>query len=563
MDRSRPALALKQSKRRTAWAARIVLSLPVLFLAVFFVYPLVAILTVSLTGDRASEAAESLFSSYTLRLFGFTFGQAILSTVLTLACALPCAYVFARFHFRGRSALLTLSSLPFVLPAVVVAAAFRALIGENGLVNGLLRSFNPNAAPINIENTLLIVLMAHVFFNFPLALRMIASYWMNQDVRIDEAARALGADAWSTWWHVTIPMLRPAILSAAMLVFTFCFTSFGIILILGGPRMATVEVEIYRQATGLFNLPLAAALSLAQLIVMYAAMLGYTSLARRAGGGLQSAHSAARSARTAGERWMVRAAVAFVVSLLFVPLVALVVQSFRSAGEFSVRNYALLATNPRGSVLFVPPLEAIGNSLLIAAVTSVLTLLLGVTAAYLVASVRGRAARFLDPLLMLPLATSAVTLGFGYLIAFGSGMLNLRSSVFVLPIIHTLVALPFVLRSALPALKAIPPSLREAAGALGASPIERIRLIDLPLLRRALVVGVTFAFTVSMGEFGATLFLARPESPTMPIVINRLLGQPGAANYEQALAMSTILLLICALCFLLIERFRTLGSEDF
>jgi thiamine transport system permease protein len=162
----------------------------------------------------------------------------------------------------------------------------------------------------------------------------------------------------------------------------------------------------------------------------------------------------------------------------------------------------------------------------------------------------------LDPIFMLPLGTSAVTLGLGYIVALDEPPLNLRTSPLLVVLAHTLVALPFVVRSVLPALSAIHPSLRETAASLGASPWRVWREVDLPIVARAVLVGAVFAFTISMGEFGATSLIARPERPTLPIAIYRFLGRPGTANYGQALAMSTLLMLVCTLGFLAIERFR-------
>ena len=234
--------------------------------------------------------------------------------------------------------------------------------------------------------------------------------------------------------------------------------------------------------------------------------------------------------------------------------------------------YRALFTNRDDSLFFVPPAEAIGNSLAIALAATLLAVTLGVISAQLLTrwerrppgARRGTAllARLLDPLLMLPLATSAVTLGLGYLIALGRPPLNLRASVVLLPIAHAVVAVPFVLRSVLPGFRGILPSLREAAAMLGADGWRVWREVDWPLIRRPLLVGALFAFTISMGEFGATLFLVRPETPTLPIAIYRFLGQPGALNYGQALAMSVLLLLVCAVGFVAIEHFR-LGGEEF
>ncbi|NER32381.1 MAG: iron ABC transporter permease, partial [Symploca sp. SIO1C4] len=170
---------------------------------------------------------------------------------------------------------------------------------------------------------------------------------------------------------------------------------------------------------------------------------------------------------------------------------------------------------------------------------------------------------FLDPLFMLPLATSAVTLGFGFIISLNRPPLDLRSSIVLVPIAHALVGIPFVMRSLLPALRRISPQLREAAAMLGAEPLSVWWTVDWPLIRRALLVGAVFAFTVSMGEFGATLFIARPQTPTMPVAIFRFLGQPGALNYGRSLAMSSLLMLVCTVGFVAIERFRVGDEGEF
>jgi thiamine transport system permease protein len=253
-----------------------------------------------------------------------------------------------------------------------------------------------------------------------------------------------------------------------------------------------------------------------------------------------------------------------IVVLLFTPLLALVVRSFTVGGEgFTVQHYRLLSENPRQSILFVSPVEAISNSVIFALATMLMAVLLGMIAAYRIARHPSRAARWIDPLFMLPLATSAVTLGFGFIIALDEPPLNLRTSPLLIPIAHTLVAIPFVVRSLLPVLRRIAPALPESARVLGASSWQVWRWIDLPLISRGLIVGATFAFTISMGEFGASIFVARPDTPTIPVVIFRLLGQPGVSNYGQALAMSAILMLIVAVGFLLIENVRTVGVGEF
>jgi thiamine transport system permease protein len=348
-----------------------------------------------------------------------------------------------------------------------------------------------------------------------------------------------------------------------VLIYIFTFTSFGVILILGGVRFATVEVAIFRQAASLGNLAMAAALSLVQISFMLLLMAVYTRLQRHTVVDLQGTSQIAQAPKNLREWILVITNTTVMCILLFAPLLTLVFSSLTAGGELTLRHYQNLATNPRESVLFVPPTQAIANSLIFAVMATVMSVALGLLTAYLLAQSRKSAARWLDPLFMMPLATSAVTLGFGFIISLDRPPLNLRTSPILIPIAHTLVALPFVVRSILPAIHSIAPGIRESANVLGASGWQVWRLIDLPLIARGLVVGATFAFTISMGEFGASLFIARPDTPTMPVIIYRLISQPGLANYGQALAMSVLLMVVCGISFFTIERLRQAGIGEF
>lgn len=562
MDRNRPPLS---------WSTRIlwrgIFLAPILFLVVFFFYPLLSILAVSFVSSDGTlnlQGVQEVFrSSYYLKTIAFTVWQAILSTALTIALAIPGAFVFSRYDFPGKSVILSLSVLPFILPTVVVSAAFRALVGQNGLLNTLAISlFDLTAGPIHLERTFSLILIAHVFYNYPLALRMLHSYWSNLGPSIEEAAYTLGSHAWRHWLYVRIPLLRPILYASALLVFTFTFTSFGVILILGGPEFATLEVEIYRQTLSLFNLPVAATLALVQLSALLVLMIAYARLQATLVHHQGSQARTARKPRHVQDHLLISANLTFMALLLFSPLVALAWRSVTAGdGGLTFKYYAMLATNTRGSILFVPPLEAIGNSILFAGGATLLAGVLGFLAATML-SRNDRFTRWLDPVFMLPLATSAVTLGFGYIIALDEPPLNLRTSPLLVLFAHVLIAMPFVIRSVLPALRAVPAHTREAAQVLGASPWQVWRRVDLPLISRGLAVGGIFSFTVSMGEFGATVFVARPETPTLPIAIYRLLSQPGASNYGQALALSVILAGVCSVAFLLMDRLQGMQAGE-
>jgi thiamine transport system permease protein len=507
---------------------------------------------------------------------GFTFYQAGLSTLLTLLVGLPASYVLGRFKFPGKEALRVLTTIPFILPTVVVAAGFNALIGPRGVLNALLMSwFDLAVPPIQLLNTLAAILLAHVFYNTTVILRVVGGAWSQLDTRLEQAGRVLGASRLRNFWEITLPLLRPSILSAALLVFLFNFTSFGVILLLGGPRFATVEVEIYIQTLQLLNLPLAGLLSAIQLGVTLLMTIFYSRLTgvgktialmpRLRGEGM-------KPPRTWRERLLVSSVVVVLAVLLLSPMAAMGIRSVtrleRDRGQrgpvetgLTLDYYRELFVNRRQALFYVPPIDAVRNSLLYASATVVISVTLGFLASYALNN-RSRASRVIDPILMLPLGTSAVTLGLGFIIVFSRPPLDVRSFPLLLPIAHSLVALPFVVRTLQPALQSIPHRLREAAAVLGASPWQVWRAVDLPILARAALVSAIFAFTISLGEFGATTFLARPEMPTIPIAIFRFIGQPGALNYGQALAMSTLLMLVCAISIVLMERIRMPGTDE-
>jgi thiamine transport system permease protein len=551
------------------------LLLPVLFLALFFCYPLAALLRLLFAGGRQGGLANTLLADagYYAEVLWFTTWQAALSTALTLLVALPGAYVFARYEFWGKALLRALAGVSFVLPTVVVAAAFGALVGPRGLLNRLLA----DASTVQLQGTLALVLLAHLFYNYSVVLRLVGGFWANLPRNLEEAATVLGASRWRVLREITLPLLLPALGAAALLVFIFCFTSFGVVLILGGPQFATLEVEVYRQTAQLLQLDVAAALSLVQIGCTLLLSVVYTRLAARSAVplDLRPRRAVQRRAQSTPARLLVGATIGLLLALQGAPLLALALASLGAAGN-RLGYYRALAENRTGSTFYVPPLAAIRNSLLFAAATALLALLLGVLAAYLLArqNAKGKmknsapffilpfAFYLLDALFMLPLGTSPVTLGLGFLVAFAAPPLALRTSPLLIPIAHTLVALPFVVRALLPVLRGLDPRLREAAAVLGAAPQRVLREIDLPLLFPALLVGAAFAFTASLGEFGATLLIA-PENATVPLVIRRLLGQPGALNYGQALALSTVLMLTTAASFVLIERVRYRDVGEF
>lgn len=518
--------------RRSALVA-----LPLTFLGYFFAYPLVRILWRGLSAAGAVTLDGNVV--------WFTTWQAVVSTLLTLAVALPGAYVVARLDFAGRALFRAAITVPFMLPTVVVATAFLGLFGPSG------------ATGLRLDGTVAIIVAAHVFYNYAVVVRVVGGMWQHLDPQLVDAARVLGASRGAAFRKVTLPLLRPAIAAASSIVFLFSFTSFGIVLLLGGPRLATIEVEIYRQTTAFLDLRSAAVLALIQLLGVTAILVAYARYQNRTTRRLALRPAVAKKPASRGERWLLGGTLGSAAVLLGGPVAVLVARALRPGGSWSLSAFSGLA-EVRGA-LFVAPLEAVGNSLGFAAVTVVVAVAVGLAAATVITT---RHMAWFDALLMLPLGASAVTIGFGFIIALDRPI-DIRASVALIPIAHALVAIPFVVRAALPVLRSVQPHLREAAAMLGAAPARVWREIDLPLVRRAVVVGAGFAAAVSLGEFGATAFVARPGYPTVPIAIFRLLSQPGAANVASAFALSTLLMLLTATVVFALERSRPGTIGDF
>jgi thiamine transport system permease protein len=526
----------------------VLLAPPLAFLALLFAWPVANIVGEGLRGDHGWDlhGVRDVLGDRGLRhVAWFTLWQAAASTVLTLVVALPAAHVLARYEFRGRRTIQALVTVPFVLPTVVVGAAFVALLGPGG------------ALGIDLDGTVWAILLAHAFFNHAVVVRTVGGLWELLDPSTESAARVLGASPWRAARAVTLPALRPAIVSAALITFLFTFTSFGVIEVLGGPRHATLEVEIYRQTAQLLDLPVASVLALLQLLAVGALLVVQERLTRRWSRTAVALRPAPRRRPRGGERWWVGANLAFLAAFLLVPLGVLVERSFRTGdGGHGLGAWRALTAHGGRTGLFVPAVDAVVNSLRFAAVATVIAVVLGGLAATALTRTRGRAGAAIDVALLLPLGTSAVTVGFGFLIALDRPI-DLRASPWLVPLAQAVVALPFVVRTMTPVLGSIDDRLREAAAVLGASPGRVWRAVDLPLALRAVLVSAGFAFAISLGEFGATTVIARADRPTVPVAIDRLLGRPGDLNVGQAFALSTILLVLTAGSVLLVDRVRT------
>jgi thiamine transport system permease protein len=535
----------------------LVAAVPLGVLGVFFVLPVAGMVSRGFWNDGSFDPGgvlDVLGRPRVHRVLWFTLWSAALGTLFSLALGLPAAHVLYRRRVFGGPLLRAAMLAPFVLPTVVVGVAFRQLLTDSGPLGFL-----------GLDGTPVAIIAGLVFFNAAVVIRVVGGAWETLDPRPGEAAAALGATPFQVLRTVTLPALRPAVVSAASVVFLFCATAFGVVLTLGGLRYSSVETEIYLLTTNLLDLQAAAALSVLQLVVVVALLLGAARARRTADPSV--ARVVPRPRRLT--RTDVPALVATVLLALLVvgPIAALVTGSLRSGDSWSLANYRALQTTGEQQALLVPVTDALMTSLRTAVDATWMSLLLGLTVA-VVATRRSRSRgerrvrTVLDGLFMLPLGVSAVTLGFGFLITLDRPPLDLRDSPLLVPVAQALVALPLVVRVLVPVLASVDERLRQAAATLGASPFRAALTVDLPVVGRPLLAAAGFAFAVSLGEFGATSFLARDEHPTLPVVIFGLIGHPGAMNYGMALAASVVLAATTAAVMLAVERLHVpVGSR--
>ncbi|WP_240181679.1 iron ABC transporter permease [Nocardioides sp. 616] len=523
---------------------------PLLVLGVFFVLPVAAMVSRGFVVDGQLDVPgvlQVLARPRVARVLAFTLGSALAGTALSLLLGLPAAYALSRLALPGRAVLRAVLLVPFVLPTVVVGVAFRQLLGESGPLGFL-----------GLDGTPVAIVAGLAFFNAAVVIRSVGAAWEGLDPRPGEAAAALGASPWQVLRTVTLPALRPAIVSAASVVFLFCATAFGIVLVLGGVRYATVETEIYLLTTTLFDLQAAAALSVLQLVLI-TGLLVLTGRTRN--GATTVSRRAVAPRRPSRHDLPALAMTGVLVVFVATPLVTLVVGSLRVGGEWGLGNYRALSGTGEDRALLVPVTQALATSLRTAADATTMALVLGLVLAVMVTRrshtrAERRLRSWLDGLFMLPLGVSAVTLGFGFLIALDRPPVDLRDSALLVPIAQALVALPLVVRTLVPVLAGLDDRQRQAAASLGAGPLRSFLTVDVPAVWKPLLAATGFAFAASLGEFGATSFLAREENPTVPVVIFRLIGNPGEMNYGMALAASVLLAGVTAAVMLAVERLR-------
>jgi thiamine transport system permease protein len=504
--------------------------IPVAWLVAFLVVPVVLLVT----GDTDfDDVTRILTRRSTWNVVWFATWQAVLSVVATFVVAGPVTWLISRHRFRGRRALRAVTTVGFLLPSVVVATAFLAVL------------------PRSLHYSVFAVVIAHAYFNIAVVVRVVGARAESLDAQLWLAAQTLGATPPTAWRTITVPMLRNSIASAGTVVFLYCFSSYAVIRVLGGPRRSTIESDIALRAFGIGDVGGASVLALLQMLCI-GVVAGAIHLLARSNGKPTRAPSAMLPTIPDNRRRTAIAIAAVTVAFVIAPLSALFWQSVHVGDTVSARAWQ--------SIFNTSLIESVWTSTRTALVAGLVGTVLCILATLAITRLR-TGGNVVNSLTLAPLAMSPVTIGLGLLVTFDSGWFDWRSRWWFVALAHTLVSFPLAVRVLVPAWRTTPVGLHRAAAVLGAGGGRRFIDIDLRRMRPAIVASLGLVVAVSLGEFGAASMLSREGAETIPVAIARLLSRTGDEVRAQAFALASILVVVCVMALAIVEMALQRGEH--
>ncbi|MBW6516465.1 MAG: iron ABC transporter permease [Candidatus Cloacimonetes bacterium] len=549
--------------------------IPLLFLVLFFYIPLITILKESFFIDQRLSLAnfiELIGSYYHRYVIFFTIKQAFISLIFTLLLGIPAAYIFTYYSFPGKNIIRPLFLIPFVLPSIIVALGFILLYGQNGYLNRFLGTFNFN---IRILYRLEAIILAHSFYNFPIVLKFVSDAWQRVNKNYTAAAQTLGANKLRIFFRITLPSLLPSIINASVLVFIYCFMSFGIVLVLGSVRYTTVEVNIYILIYHLIRFPLGMALGSIQLLFSliflllaiksnqyYIKHLNLLNVISNDEGQIcLFSFKQVDFKKLLGKLLSILYLLLLIVVIIG-PMIAIVAFGI-SANLEVVTNFSnkLRSIFEYQQIIGSSVATAIINSVILAFSTALFSLILSLimTHGIICLERNPKTSKFsgiLEFFTIIPLVVSPVTFTLGYLRIIHFGDLNVNRLLLLISA-HTIITLPFATRIIVQVVRNIPDSQFRAAKSLGANTFKTLFSVVIPQIRRGLFLALSFAFAISLGELGAVMMLGR-NYVTIPMAIYRFIG---ARRLIPAVNMGILLLLVTFLFFFLIEKLSNTRKE--
>jgi thiamine transport system permease protein len=524
------------------------LTFPFLLLVVFILYPVFTVIVQGLSsGTSFLDVITSSTIQYTIQ---FTFAQAILSTILAVLIGLPGAFLIARLRFTGKSIVKAMMIIPFVLPPIVVVVGFLQMFGSNGVIDSVFMwILGSNNSVFNLATGIPGIILAHTFYNVPLVLLMVSASLERLNPELEESAEILGASPLQRLRRVTIPHLRHSILASAVLTFMFCFMSFPIILAFGQGTYMTIEAQIWN-AFRIFDYGQASSLTLIQIIITLSLASIYIRLGRKESdmGKTASIKTTSFNRYRLSERVLIIGYLLVIVVLVLGPIATIVRAAVYDpiAQRYTMEGFVNLFTlGSQGGFNYLI------NSLFYAGLATIFAVTLGIPLAI---SMRARSKTiptFASAMILLPLGISSITVAYGLVLAIAVPTGLVTNPWPIIVVAQTIIGLPFSARAIEIAMSKIDPAILEQADSLGASRIQRLLFVELPLLAPGILVGGVFAFAMAIGEMSATLFIALPQNYTLAVAIYDYLA---VRAFVEAGAAALILVIVCVVAFLVMER---------
>jgi thiamine transport system permease protein len=534
----------------------------VIFLSVFFYYPFFSILKDAFsTGENILKA---ITDSTNLGVWKFTFLEATLSTILTLIIGLPVGYIFGKYNFPLKKFFLSFLTVPFVLPGVFVALGVITVLGPNGLISSILNLPIPESVAFGWIG----ILYAHVFYNIPLMIHWVSFSIRQSDPEIEEVAKSLGSKGWHKFRRITLPTILPGIIVASLLTFIFCFLSYPVVTILGGISLRTMEVNIAStyKTFPLTGKSMAASLAFIQFMIMIVFVYFYMRSLKVMTEKRKVGRSETLKKLPELSKSSIKILITFYLAFLFLfdalIFIGILNKSLRDSytNLLTLNNFVSVFSYIPSRFLGVEPSRAIFNSLFFAISSVYITSILAVGALLLREKLSKKMLIILDTFIFLPVAASSITLALGIIRGFNMFDVFYSDIWFFIIVTHSIICFPFIMRAFSNARDRVDPDLVDTSRSLGSNRLETLLRVEIPLIFPSIIVGMIFAFSLSIGEFTATNFLWEPQATTMPVAIYRFIAM---RQWGPASAMSVILALVCFVSFLIIYRLSEEGTGIF
>ncbi|PWI49225.1 hypothetical protein CEE45_02470 [Candidatus Heimdallarchaeota archaeon B3_Heim] len=567
-------MRIKQNSLKTL----IVLVIPISFLFFFFFIPLINIFALAFgildegTIFTLSPLLDVLTHPLNRYFLIWDIQQALLTTFLCLLIGIPGSYILAHYKFPFRNTIRNLLTIPFILPPIVVLMGFISVFGHGSLINNFWKDLT-GFRLIDIYNTNEGIILAHIFYNIPVIIRITEIGWRNVNPELIAVAKSLKASNWRIFRKIQFPQLFPILAAASLLVFIYSFNSFAIVLVLGGVKFQTLEVRIFDYFWARFDYNAAAALTMIQLFINTLVIFLYLYFSnkyeipteRLAWKIENSLFHRPINLKSVLRTIFVGLYFAFVGIICVLPIVGVFFASFTSSDNaFTLLNYSKLLDRDISTFIGLPPHSMIANSLLfglgVILIAPILALLLNYGLNYETTN-KGRPKitlfrSFSGIIVILPLTVSSITLAFSLFSIYRDTPVYENIAIVII-IAQTLIAFPFANRIIAATRSNIDQTIINVARSLGVSRLGAFFKIELPLLLPGIVIAGLFSFAISIGEFGATYFLSKTNFATIPVGIYRLVA---TRNIGPAAAFASLLVIITVGSFMIIER---VGKVDF